>query len=299
MFRHALTPLAFLAMTTSTLADVIRPICAGRGEIVFSDTTGYFPSHVYTVPGSGSVDSARVNVQDCGRRLSVGFWGQGLTLVPDAIGDGWSGELPVEDVTMYFNLSRISPKFLMGSTEILREGGVLRTNVFLRITDGAAPAMDNCLDTPPEPLPARGMTLGHASLADALSDRSLPGDLAISDFVSRGQVTSGGGTESVHIMLSAAGEILPLNPPELTMDELCAGQTGFREPPREMLNFKIMRFENTTTVFVQRITVETGKITEQHEAAARGEDQSAVTAAMEQAIAALQTPPGSFSTGLP
>jgi hypothetical protein len=299
MLRHAVAPLAFLAIATPTLAEVILPICAGRGEIVFSDTTGYFPSHVYTVPGSGSVDSVRVNVQDCGRRLSVSFWGQGLILVPDAIGNGWSGELPVEDVTMFFNLSRIGPKFLMGSTEILREGGALRTDVFLRITDGVAPAMDNCLDTPPEPLPARGTTLGHAALADALSDRSLPGDLAIWDFVSPGQVTSGGGTERVHIMLSAAGEILPLNPPALTLDELCAGATGFREPPREMLNFKIMRFENTTTVFVQRIAVETGKITEQHETVARGEDQSAITAAMEDAIAALRTPPGSFSTGLP
>lgn len=159
--------------------------------------------------------------------------------------------------------------------------------------------MGGCTDDAPEPLPARGTTLGHAALADALGDRMMPNDLQVSDFISGGQVASGGGTERVHVMLSGAGAILPLNPPELTLEELCAGETGLREPPREMLNFKIMRFENTTTVFVQRIAVETGKITEQHETVARGEDQMAVASAIEQAIAALRQQPGDFSDGLP
>lgn len=286
-----------LLLAGPALADGAMPlVCAGSGRLITSEVTGTFPTHRYTVPGSATDDPASIEIAGCGREITVGVRGHRLHLVPNAVGPGWSGTLRIDGYDVQYGFRHVGPHLLVGSAVVYARGGRMDADVRLVVAEGRAPAMAGCSDDAPEPLPARGTSVGRAALAEALSGSPLPAGMDITDFVAAGSVDSVG-TERVHVLLSEAGDILPLQVPALTPDAICAGEVADVEPPRAVLDFEFMRFDGDTNVFVRRIDIETGRIVEQHEVVARGDDPSRIAVAMSEAMSRLQEKPGGFAAG--
>ncbi|WP_188915845.1 hypothetical protein, partial [Salinarimonas ramus] len=165
LFRALFLSLLFVGPALAQTHHDVPLFCAGSGRLVSSEVTGTFPTHRYTVPGSASDDPASIAVGRCGREITVDVQGHRLFLVPDAVGDGWSGTLRIDGFATLYSFSRAGPRLLVGTWVTHAEGGRMDAEMRLVVVDGRAPDMEGCTDGAPEPLPARGTSFGRAALA--------------------------------------------------------------------------------------------------------------------------------------
>jgi hypothetical protein len=267
--------------------------------MVSSNVTGYMPDSVYTIPNSATNDAAQIEVLECGAVIIVNVAGERLVLTRFPVGTGWSGSLSLEGYHSDFSFVRAGPRLMTGRLVTAMDGGTLKTEMRLVVTQGRAPVMTGCPQAPePRPAAARAVSTAIMALEAVLSEMPLPHGADISDFVAEG-VIDNAGTQRVFVLLSEGGEILTRKVPTLTADQICGSEVLTRDAPKYMLTFKFNQFDDATNVFIQRVEIETGKIVEQHEVVDAGKNEAALTTLFAQALSQLDNPPTRLSTGGP
>jgi hypothetical protein len=284
--------------TTSVLAQPAPVFCNGTGRLFTSDVAGRSGGVYAVIPGSAGDDAVTVEVLECGRAIRVWVPAEARTihLVQSATHDlQYTDTIEIQGENATFSMFKSDARTLRGTFEVNALEADLYADVTLEVTDAHAPNMDGCEDDPEPEFVPRGISMSHAALADALTatGRTLPANANFSDYISA-ESNSPSGMEAVYVRLGANGDILPAKVPALSIADICFGRSGTAEPPLEVLRFKVFTFERTTTVFVQRVEIETGKIVEQHEGAATGEGASSVKRAILMAMGELSKKPGSF-----
>lgn len=286
--------------TTSVLAQTAPVFCNGTGRLFTSDVAGRSGGVYAVIPGSAGDDEVTVEVLECGRAIRVWVPAEARTinLVQSPTHDlQYTDTIEIQGERATFSMFRSDARTLQGTFEVNALEADLYADVTLEVTDAHAPNMAGCEDDPEPEFVPRGVNMSHAALADALTatGRTLPANANFSDFISA-EPDAPSGMEAVYVRLGADGDILPSTIRALSVADICSGRFGTAEPPVHVLRFKVFTFERTTTVFVQRVEIETGKIIEQHEGAATGENESSVTRAMLMAMSELAAQPGGFAS---
>ena len=141
-------------------------------------------------------------------------------------------------------------------------------------------------------------TASAQGLAMALAQQgktAAPGYM-LSDYVMTR--AKGSARESSWLHLGKTGQILPANPRENNLEQVCLhGESGLLDPPRFRLNFKQREVDGEIFVFVQVIDIETGLIREQREAVAPSSSANDRAEAMSAAMSMLNTTVGTPSDG--
>jgi len=288
------------AMTTTTVLAQPAPIfCNGSGRLFTTDVSGQSRGVYSTIPGSATSDAVTVEVVECGRAIRVWVPSQGRTLhlVQATLDDfQYTDTLEIQGFNATFSMFRSTPHRLQGTYTVNTRDADLYAEVTIEVTDAQAPNMAGCADDPEPEFTPRGISMSHAALADALTStgRTLPAESNYGDYISA-EPDAASGTQIVYVRLGANGDILPSTTPARSIADICAGRANTTEPPVEFLRFKVFTFERTTAVFVQRVEIDTGRIIEQREGIASGENQSSAKIAMLFAMSELTVKPGNFA----
>lgn len=292
------------------LALALAPAAGGAGEFQFCEGTYAASWGKVALSGGGITVPAgtpgRTEVtltrQGCDR-VVISAEGQSI----DTLRQGpnhWRGTLVRPEVTVTYDFHLSSPAEATAAMRAAGGGAMAQRGVQIVLSSPAAEQDFSCLA---EEETAQGPALPEkeAGIAWARQAGLVPAEgFDYSDYVhaSRAYVPALNPSRdrvarSVSLHLSAEGEVLPVADIRMLHEAYCAPGT-FVDPPRTMLDFKILDVPPGTTVFARTVDIETGRITAQAEGQADGTGPAAIAAAMADAQANLGFAPGEMSDGM-
>ncbi len=283
---------AALALTISTaIADPLP--CQGRYQAISGNVIMSASGIVQVDPRNRNESTVDLTYDGCDR-IAIAGQGMRMDIVRSAT-SGWSGTLTAGGATRVFRFNALTPRLIDSWMDAFGGGMTVQRGMKLTLVKGTEHQPVDCIfdgerhDFTRENAAARAF-LAARGLTPPSSDFALRDYFRAAEVENRTQTESRKGrTRHVRFLLGSGNRVLPAARAAARFREICRAEEGALDPPRRLLNFKIIEMENPDgfDVFAQLIDIETGKIIAQREGEATGTNDAALAAAMQASAAQL------------
>ena len=224
--------------------------------------------------------------QGCDRIAVVGQ-GMRMEIVRSAT-SGWSGIL-TGGATRVFRFNALTPRLIDSWMDAFGGGMTVQRGMKLTLVKWTEHQPVDCIFDGER----QDFTRENAAARALMAARGLTPpspDFALQDYFRAAEVENRTQTESrkgsarhVRFLLGSDDAILPATRSATRFREVCRAEDGALDPPRRMLDFKIVEIENPDgfSVFARIIDIESGKIVAQRESEVTGTGEDALARAMQ------------------
>ncbi len=229
-------------------------------------------------------------------RIRLEGQGNQMDLIRSAT-SGWTATLTGGGATRVFKFNALTSRLVDSWMDAFGGGMMVQRRMKLTLENATSGQPTDCIFDSDR----QDFSTERAAASAFLSRRGMTppsSDFSLSDYFRPREIEHDGMSESragstrhVSLLLGVDGTILPNANAATRFCEVCRAEPEELDPPRFMLDFKIIELEgpDSYAVFVRKINIETGKIVAQRESTVVGLDQTALTEAMQNSATQLET----------
>lgn len=215
---------------------------------------------------------------------------------------GWTGTLTGGGATRVFKFNAVTPRVIDSWMDAFGGGMTVQRGMKLTLLNGTENQPVDCIFDSA----SQDFSRENAAAEGFMALRGLippSPDFVPHDFFRASQVEGGtqtevskGNTLHIRFLLGHNNVILPTARAGTRFRAVCTADEGTLDPPRRMLDFKIVEYDNpdSLSVFARIIDIETGKIIAQRESHVAGADADALTLAMQESAAQIAADGSTF-----
>ncbi len=285
---------ALVACTLTIPGAMADPLpCQGRYSAVSGNVIMSASGIVQVDPRNRNEGTVDLTYNGCDR-ITVAGQGMRMEIVRSAT-SGWSGTLTGGGATRIFRFNALTPRLIDSWMDAFGGGMTVQRGMKLTLVKGTEHQPVDCIFDGDR----QNFTRENAATRAFMAARGLTPpspDFALQDYFRAAEVENRTQTESrkgstrhVRFLLGSDHAILPATRAATRFREVCRAEEGTLDPPRRMLDFKIVELENPDgfSVFARIIDIESGKILAQRESEVTGTGDAALAAAMQDGAAQL------------
>lgn len=288
----AIRGVAALALFVSTAKAEPLP-CQGRYQAISGDVIMSASGIVQIDPRNRNEGTVDLTYDGCDRILIEGQ-GMRMPIIRSAT-SGWSGTLTGGGATRIFKFNALTPRQIDSWMDAFGGGMTVQRGMKLTLVEATEHQPVDCIFDGER----QDFTRENAAAQAFLAARGLtpptpdftPSDYFRATTLTTDYIDESRNTSSLHLrfLLGSDNAILPASRAATLFREGCQAEEGTLDPPRRMLDFKIIEMENPPRieVFVQIVDIETGEIIAKRRTEAAGTDDAALAEAMQNGAAQL------------
>lgn len=274
--------------------------CQGRYSAISGDVTLLASGMVHVEPRNRSEGTVDLTYDGCDR-ITISGQGMRMDILRSAT-SGWSGTLTGGGATRVFRFNAVTPRVIESWMDAFGGGMTVQRGMKLTLLDGTENQPVDCIFDSD----SQDFSRENAAAEGFMALRGLippSPDFVLHDFFRASQVEQDTQTEArkgdalhIRFLLGHNNVILPTARAATRFRAVCTADEGTLDPPRRMLDFKIVEYDNpdSLSAFARVIDIETGKIIAQRESQVAGTDAEALTLAMQESAAQITADGSAF-----
>jgi hypothetical protein len=282
---------AFVLALSTAAADPLP--CQGRYQAISGNVIMSGGGMVRIDPRNRNEGAVDLTYNGCDR-ITISGQGARMSLTRSAT-SGWTGTLTGGGATRIYKFNALTPRHIDSWMDAFGGGVTVQRGMKLTLLKGTDNQPVDCIFDGER----QNFTLENTAARAFMAARGLTPpspDFALQDYFRAAEIehrtqtkSRKGSTRHIRFLLGAGNAILPATRAKTRFREVCTAEKGTLDPPRRVLDFKIIPVENPDgfDVFARVIDIETGKILAQRENEVTGTDDAALAAAMQDSAAQL------------